>query len=64
MTHTDSLLRGGFIGAFYALQKDLWGKSEELWEGCFSLVATALITVMGIAVRDSSNHTTMRANVL
>lgn len=41
---------GGFIAAFYKLQKDIWGKSEELWEGCFSLVATSLITVMGLAV--------------
>ncbi|EPY51392.1 iron permease Fip1 [Schizosaccharomyces cryophilus OY26] len=41
---------GGFIGAFYALGKDLWGNSEEIWEGVFSLVAVILITVMGFAM--------------
>ncbi|WBW75530.1 plasma membrane iron transmembrane transporter Fip1 [Schizosaccharomyces osmophilus] len=41
---------GGFIGAFYALGKDLWGSSEEIWEGVFSLVAVILITVMGFAM--------------
>lgn len=45
--------RAAFIAAFYKLQKDLWGKSEELWEGCFSLIATSLITVMGIAVSNA-----------
>ncbi|EEB09469.1 iron permease Fip1 [Schizosaccharomyces japonicus yFS275] len=41
---------GGFIGAFYALQKDLWGSSEEIWEGVFSLIAVILISIMGVAM--------------
>ncbi|CAA91954.1 Plasma membrane iron permease [Schizosaccharomyces pombe] len=41
---------GGFIGAFYALDKDIWSGSEEIWEGVFSLIAVVLITVMGFAM--------------
>ncbi|GMF61655.1 unnamed protein product [[Candida] boidinii] len=41
---------GGFIGAYYSLGKDIWAKSEDLWEGIFSLIATILISLMGIAM--------------
>ncbi|OUM54926.1 hypothetical protein BVG19_g4380 [[Candida] boidinii] len=41
---------GGFIGAYYSLGKDIWASSEDLWEGIFSLIATVLISLMGIAM--------------
>ncbi|WLF79358.1 high-affinity iron permease [Lodderomyces elongisporus] len=42
------IIGGAFIGAFYGLGKDVWGKSEDLWEGIFCLIATVLISIMGI----------------
>ncbi|CAN3365648.1 plasma membrane iron permease [Diutina catenulata] len=39
---------GGFIGAFYGLGKDIWGSAEDLWEGIFCLIATIIITAMGL----------------
>lgn len=39
-----------FIGAFYSLGKDIWSKSEDLWEGIFCIIATVLISLMGIAM--------------
>ncbi|EER33264.1 plasma membrane iron permease [Candida tropicalis MYA-3404] len=42
------VLGGAFIGAFYGLGRDVWGSSEDLWEGIFCLIATILITAMGI----------------
>ena len=44
------VIGGGFIGAFYGLGKDIWANSEELWEGIFYLIATAIISVMGLAL--------------
>lgn len=41
---------GGFIGAYYSLGKDIWGGAEELWEGIFSVIATVLISLMGLAM--------------
>lgn len=41
---------GGFIGAFYSLGKDIWASSEDLWEGIFSVIATIMITIMGLAM--------------
>ncbi|AAS54619.1 AGR129Cp [Eremothecium gossypii ATCC 10895] len=41
---------GGFIGAFYSLKKDIMGKTEDLWEGIFCMVATVMISVMGVAM--------------
>ncbi|VBB87781.1 High-affinity iron permease, putative [Yarrowia lipolytica] len=41
---------GGFIGAYYSFEDDIWSKSEDLWEGIFSVIATILITVMGLAM--------------
>lgn len=40
----------GFIGAFYSLGKDIWSKSEDLWEGIFCIIATVLISMMGLAM--------------
>ena len=42
------IIGGAFIGTFYGLGKDIWGKSEDLWEGIFCIIATVLITAMGI----------------
>lgn len=41
-----------FIGAFYASggAKDIFAKFEDLWEGIFCIIASLLITVMGIAM--------------
>ncbi|MCJ1352268.1 MAG: high-affinity iron permease [Icmadophila ericetorum] len=41
---------GAFIGVFYGLGNDIWSKSEDLWEGIFYLVATIIITIMGLAL--------------
>ncbi|CAK9784296.1 iron permease FTR1 [Cutaneotrichosporon oleaginosum] len=38
-----------FIAVFYTKLSDLWSKSEQLWEGVFSLIASILIFLMGIA---------------
>ncbi|KAI8050167.1 high-affinity iron permease [Gilbertella persicaria] len=39
-----------FIAVYYTVLNDLWGNSEDIWEGVFSLVATIMITVMGLAM--------------
>ncbi len=44
------IIGGAFIGAFYKLQQNIWGQSEEIWEGTFSLIACILITFMGLAM--------------
>lgn len=44
------VLGGAFIGAFYSLGNDIWSKSEDLWEGVFCIIATVLISLMGIAM--------------
>lgn len=41
---------GAFIGVFYSLGKDIWAASEDLWEGIFSVIATIMITFMGLAM--------------
>ena len=41
---------GGFIGAFYGLKTDIFGKSEDIWEGVFGLIASIIITIMGIGL--------------
>lgn len=40
----------GFIGAYYSLGKDIWSNSEDIWEGVFCMIATVLISLMGIAM--------------
>lgn len=42
------VIGGAFIGTFYTLGRDIWGKSEDLWEGIFCLIATIVISAMGI----------------
>lgn len=38
------------IGAFYGLGKDIFSKTEDLWEGIFCLLAAVIITIMGAAL--------------
>jgi high-affinity iron transporter len=44
------IIGGAFIGVFYGLGKDIWASSEDLWEGIFYLIATVIISVMGLAL--------------
>jgi high-affinity iron transporter len=44
------IIGGAFIGVFYGLGKDIWAKSEDLWEGIFYLLAAIIITIMGLAL--------------
>lgn len=44
------ILGCAFIGAFYSLGKDIWASSEDLWESIFCIIATVLISMMGIAM--------------
>ncbi|KAK6462700.1 iron permease FTR1 family-domain-containing protein [Scheffersomyces coipomensis] len=44
------ILGAAFIGAFYSLGNDIWANSEDLWEGIFCIIATVLITFMGLAM--------------
>lgn len=39
-----------FIAVWFTQAADLWSKSEELWEGIFSLVASLIILVMGVTM--------------
>lgn len=38
------------IGAFYGLGKDIFSKTEDLWEGIFGILASLIITLMGAAL--------------
>lgn len=38
------------IGAFYGLGKDIFSKTEDLWEGIFGILASVIITLMGAAL--------------
>lgn len=45
------LIVGGiFIGIFYIVGSDIWQKSESLWTGVFCIIASVLISIMGIAM--------------
>lgn len=44
------IIGGAFIGVFYGLGHDLWAQSEDLWEGIFYLIASIIITIMGLAI--------------
>lgn len=44
------VLGGTFIGVFYSLDKNLWSSFEDLWEGIFCVIATVMITFMGLAM--------------
>ncbi|EIN08896.1 Ftr1 protein [Punctularia strigosozonata HHB-11173 SS5] len=39
-----------FIAVWFTQASNLWQKSEELWEGIFSLIASLMIFVMGITM--------------
>ncbi|KAI9444230.1 iron permease FTR1 [Lactarius indigo] len=39
-----------FIAIWFTKASDLWKKSEALWEGTFSLIASLLIFVMGVGM--------------
>jgi high-affinity iron transporter len=39
-----------FIAVWFTKASDLWSKSEELWEGIFSLIASMMILAMGLGV--------------
>ncbi|KAK9479577.1 iron permease FTR1/Fip1/EfeU [Lipomyces japonicus] len=44
------ILGGIFIGVWYGLGNDIWGSSEDIWEGIFSVIAAVIITIMGLAM--------------
>ena len=44
------IIGAGLIGAFYALGKDHWAGTEDIWEGAFGLFASIVITIMGAAL--------------
>lgn len=39
-----------FLAVFYTQTTNLYGRSEELWEGIFNLIAVLLITPMSLAI--------------
>jgi high-affinity iron transporter len=44
------IIGAGMIGAFYGIGIDTFSKTEDLWEGVFSLIATIVITLVGGAL--------------
>jgi len=44
------VIGGAFIGTFYGLGKDIYGQNEDIWEGTFALVASIIISIMGIGL--------------
>ncbi|KAK9342599.1 iron permease FTR1/Fip1/EfeU [Lipomyces starkeyi] len=44
------VIGGAFIGTWYTLGTDIWGASEDLWEGILSIVAAIIISIMGLAL--------------
>lgn len=40
----------GMIGAFYGAGKDTWAPTELIWEGVFAVIASLIISVMGVAL--------------
>lgn len=44
------ILGCGLIGAFYGLGKDHWTNTEHIWEGVFALVASIIISIMGVGL--------------
>ena len=40
----------GLIGAFYVLGQDIWSTSGDLWEGIFAVIASVMITAMGLGM--------------
>lgn len=39
-----------FIAVFYTLGDDIWSQKEDLWEGILALIASIMITVMGLGM--------------
>lgn len=39
-----------FIAVFFTTLNDIWAKSEEIWEGVFSLIACIIIFMMGVTM--------------
>lgn len=44
------IIGAAFLAVFYTQTTDLYGRSEELWEGIFNLIAVLLITPMSLAI--------------
>ncbi|KAI0853962.1 iron permease FTR1 [Daldinia vernicosa] len=44
------VVAGGLIGAFYTLGKDSWALNEYNYEGAFALVASIIISIVGVAL--------------
>lgn len=40
----------GMIGAFYTLKQDYYTRTDDVWEGAFSLLASVIISIMGAAL--------------
>lgn len=38
------------IGAFYGYGRNKWESSEKIWEGVFALLASVIISIMGVAI--------------
>lgn len=43
------IIGAAFIAVFYTKLNNLWGKTEQIWEGVFCLIACILILIMGLA---------------
>ncbi|MCJ1335735.1 hypothetical protein MMC09_001008 [Bachmanniomyces sp. S44760] len=44
------IIGAGLIGAFYALGKNHWASTENIWEGTFAIIASVVISLMGAAL--------------
>ncbi|KAK7204382.1 iron permease FTR1/Fip1/EfeU [Myxozyma melibiosi] len=44
------VIGGAFIGTWYSLGRDIWGSAEDIYEGVFCLIATIIISIMGLAM--------------
>ncbi|KAK9237364.1 iron permease FTR1/Fip1/EfeU [Lipomyces kononenkoae] len=44
------IIGGAFVGTWYTLGTNAWGASEDIWEGVLSIVATIIISVVGLAM--------------
>ena len=38
-----------FVAVFYTKLSNLWQNTEAIWEGVFSIVASIVILIMGVA---------------
>lgn len=56
------IVGAGIIFAFYSLGQNLWVVTEKIWEATFSLLASLMITVMGMAML-RINHMTEKWKV-